>query len=133
MAILSWNAGTFLTRTADKVERGMRRAGNYVERQAKEMVNRPNIHGDDPSLPGEPPKKVSGEMESHIGFEIVREPLLIRCLIGVSQVIPYACRLELGFVGVDSRGRHYNQAPRPFLRPALLRSRSRIIELIARA
>ena len=36
-----------------------------------------------------------------------------------SRGVPYARRIELGFVGVDSLGRHYNQAPRPYLRPAL--------------
>ncbi|MGV9878670.1 hypothetical protein [Streptomyces sp. NPDC003006] len=28
-------------------------------------------------------------------------------------------RLEFGFVGVDSLGRHYNQRPFPHLRPAV--------------
>lgn len=32
---------------------------------------------------------------------------------------PYAARLEFGFVGVDSLGRHYNQPPYPSWRPAL--------------
>lgn len=31
---------------------------------------------------------------------------------------PYARRIELGFVGVDSLGRHYNQAAEPYMRPA---------------
>jgi Bacteriophage HK97-gp10, putative tail-component len=31
---------------------------------------------------------------------------------------PQARRLEYGFVGADSLGRHYNQAPRPHVRPA---------------
>lgn len=37
----------------------------------------------------------------------------------VGTNVPYARRLELGFVGVDRLGRHYNQQPRPYLRPAL--------------
>jgi hypothetical protein len=32
---------------------------------------------------------------------------------------PQARRLEYGFVGVDARGRHYNQRPYPHLRPAV--------------
>lgn len=32
---------------------------------------------------------------------------------------PAAYRLEYGFVGTDSLGRHYNQAPRPHIRPAI--------------
>lgn len=31
---------------------------------------------------------------------------------------PQAERLEFGFVGVDSAGRHYNQPPYPYARPA---------------
>jgi hypothetical protein len=32
---------------------------------------------------------------------------------------PQARRLEYGFVGADSLGRHYNQAPQPHVRPAV--------------
>lgn len=31
---------------------------------------------------------------------------------------PFAARLEYGFVGVDSLGRHYAQPPQPHFRPA---------------
>lgn len=31
---------------------------------------------------------------------------------------PYARRLEFGFIGVDSLGRHYHQPPYPYMRPA---------------
>lgn len=34
----------------------------------------------------------------------------------------YAARLEFGFVGVDSLGRHYNQPPYPSLQPAVSES-----------
>jgi hypothetical protein len=33
---------------------------------------------------------------------------------------PYARRLEFGFVGADSRGRHYNQPPYPHWGPAAM-------------
>lgn len=36
----------------------------------------------------------------------------------VTTDAPQAARLELGFVGVDSLGRHYNQPPFPHVRPA---------------
>jgi hypothetical protein len=35
-----------------------------------------------------------------------------------TEGIPYSLRLEFGFVGVDSLGRHYNQPPYPSWRPA---------------
>ena len=31
---------------------------------------------------------------------------------------PYARRIEFGFVGTDSLGRHYHQAAQPYMRPA---------------
>lgn len=37
----------------------------------------------------------------------------------VAPRTPYARRLELGFVGADSRGRRYTQPPYPYMRPAL--------------
>lgn len=39
--------------------------------------------------------------------------------ISVSSPDPFARRLEKGFVGVDSAGREYHQAPRPHWQPAI--------------
>ena len=39
--------------------------------------------------------------------------------VTVGTDVPYARRLEFGFVGTDSRGRTYHQSARPYLRPAL--------------
>lgn len=39
--------------------------------------------------------------------------------VRVGTDVPYAARIEYGFVGKDSRGREYNQAPNPYLRPAV--------------
>jgi len=36
----------------------------------------------------------------------------------VTTAEPYGRRLELGFFGQDSLGRHYSQAPQPHVRPA---------------
>lgn len=44
----------------------------------------------------------------------------------VGSNVEYARRIELGFVDVDSLGRKYNQAPQPYLRPALEKNRSKI-------
>jgi hypothetical protein len=132
MPILEWNAGRFNQLIADKVEHGMELACIYVESEAKREVSRGNIHGDNPSLPGEPPKVVSGTMRANISHQVVRNADTISGFIGVRENVAYARRLELGFVGTDSLGRTYDQAPRPFLRPALLRSRDKIVELIAK-
>lgn len=38
--------------------------------------------------------------------------------LSVEPNTPYAHRIEFGFVGVDSLGRHYHQAAQPYMRPA---------------
>ena len=42
----------------------------------------------------------------------------------------YARRLELGFKGADSLGRVYNQAPKPYVRPAYETMLSRIPAIV---
>jgi hypothetical protein len=132
MRILEWNAGRFEKLMADKVESGMTKAVIYVEGVAKEMVSRGNVHGDNPSLPGEPYKTVSGVAKTNISHDVVRNADTITGYVGERENVAYAMRLELGFVGTDSLGRTYDQAPRPVFRPALLRSRDKIVELIAK-
>lgn len=136
MPILEWNAGRVQQAAADKAESGMLKATTYVESVARDLVRqKSNIHGDNPSLPGEPPARVSGQLGAHITHQVERDATTVRGYVGIAKgSIPddYARRLELGFVGTDSRGRTYDQAPRPFLRPALLRSRDKIVELIAK-
>jgi hypothetical protein len=46
----------------------------------------------------------------------------------VGSNIAYAARVEFGFVGKDSLGRMYNQAPKPYLRAGILRQREKIIK-----
>jgi hypothetical protein len=41
-----------------------------------------------------------------------------RWTAGAQTDAPQAARLEFGFVGVDSAGRHYQQGPRPHITPA---------------
>ncbi len=70
---------------------------------------------------------LTGRLRDGIHAEVVTdEP--DRQVLAVTPVVPadnkygfdppYARRIEFGFVGVDSLGRHYNQAPRPYMRPA---------------
>jgi hypothetical protein len=132
--ILSWNAGAFEGHTAEQVARGVTQAVIFLEGEAKQLVSTP---GPEPSAPGEPPHRQIGNLRADISHEAATiDGATVRGAIGViegSVAAPYARRLELGFVGVDSLGRHYDQAPRPFLRPAVLRNREKVVELIASA
>lgn len=46
--------------------------------------------------------------------------------------VVYGRRIELGFHGTDSIGRHYNQSGRPFMRPGIKDAESGIAELAQR-
>lgn len=98
------------------------RTGVIVENRAKSLVGTP---GPPHSSPGEPPRRISGALQASIGHQVVTQGELVG--VAVYAGTPYALRLELGFFGVDSLGRRYSQAPRPFLRPALIESRSDIL------
>jgi len=52
-------------------------------------------------------------------------------LIGTN--VPYAARLEFGFMGADSRGRMYHQPARPYLRPAFDDNRDAAIREVGEA
>lgn len=43
----------------------------------------------------------------------------------------YAARIEFGFVGADSLGRVYNQAPQPYMTPAVEAARPGFIEALS--
>lgn len=50
--------------------------------------------------------------------------------VRIGSVVEYAARVELGFVGTDSLGRSYSQAPKPYLQPALESNKEQIIQII---
>ena len=68
-----------------------------------------------------------GHLRASITFEVI---IITRKIIGrVGSNKAYARRIELGFTGVDSLGRKYNQAPLPYLRPALHKNEKKILAL----
>jgi HK97 gp10 family phage protein len=84
---------------------------------------------------------LTGNLRDHIHTEqVIDEPL--RQEVIVTPVVEssneygfdpaYARRIELGFVGVDSLGRNYHQAPQPFMRPAFEEQKEAAHETIVR-
>lgn len=81
------------------------------------------------SAPGEAPAVQLGNLISSITHELkVDTPDEIIAQVGT--IMEYAKRLEFGFVGVDSLGRQYNQAPRPFMRSTYLQERDTIRRIL---
>lgn len=113
-----WDSPKLQKQLADKVERNMRKAMPWLVGKVKRKINVGNAKGTDPSLPGFPPKKVTGRLFQSIVQRVDRDKLGVTGQVG--SHLEYARRLELGFIGTDSKGRNVVQAPRPYLRAALL-------------
>jgi len=62
----------------------------------------------------------TGTLRRSVHVEVVQEGTAMVAYVGTDQ--PQARRLEKGFVGRDSLGRLYNQAPQPRWRPAFDRN-----------
>lgn len=71
---------------------------------------------------------LTGTLRRSLHTEVTSSDGQAEALVGTD--VPYARRLEFGFVGADRLGRHYNQAARPYLRPALDSNRARVREAI---
>ena len=65
------------------------------------------------------PTRRTGNLMRSIGPPVTVSKTRDRVEVAVGSSMEYARRLELGFIGMDSRGRYYHQGPRSFLRPAL--------------
>ncbi|WLR50034.1 hypothetical protein LC040_12145 [Bacillus tianshenii] len=81
------------------------------------------------SAEGDPPAVLFGQLRSSISFEIEQLPDRFVGMVG-PRGVPYARRLEFGFVGVDAAGRRYNQAPRPYLKPTFEEKREEIKQIV---
>lgn len=75
---------------------------------------------------------VTGTLRRSISTEIAQKGTIIWAYTG-SRDVPYARRIEFGFVGSDSLGRTYNQAAQPYLRPALDGNKDAIVSEISAA
>lgn len=51
----------------------------------------------------------------------------------IGSIVVYAARVEFGFVGKDSLGRYYNQAPKSYLRAGIAANREKIMMIFRRA
>lgn len=135
------------------LERAMAEGGQWLAGKVKVAINRGNRSGRNPSLPGEPPKKVTGALFKSIATDgPTTTGNVVRIRIGTNLV--YGRALELGFRGTvtvrphmrgSRRGRKRGRAPvgsysrmmalaaRPYLGPTLRTNRAAVQEVIMRA
>ena len=125
---VTWNGDAVARELRAKISKNMDRATLYLKGQVQRSINRGNADGKNPSLPGEPPKKVSARLFQSVATDKRESAVEITGVVGTNA--DYARRLELGFTGTDKLGRVIDQAPRPFLRPALAASRATIEKIL---
>lgn len=118
-----WFDKGFLRLVNKEVDRNLKKAGTFIVNELKRNVLNVEGHGE-PSPPGQPPHKQSGDLVKSIARQRVGNEER------VGSNLPYARRLELGFRGADILGRMYNQPPRPYLRPTVIKNQKKIARII---
>ena len=101
-------------------------AAFHIQKVAKQLVNRgrserKNGRWVSGSTAPEPPFNFTGNLQRSIQVDrrLVKGPNPTARVGPDGKVVPYAARLEFGFVGTDKRGRTVNQPARPYMRRAL--------------
>ena len=138
MPVDRWNPEKVTAAAKAEVARRMQRAVLVVQGDAQRRLSvgqpvvrtpKGGLRGTTKAAPAPtPPRVLSGRLRASITHEVQTGVNSITGRVGSN--VPYARRLELGFFGADERGRNYNQAARPFLRPALQENLPRILQII---
>ena len=109
MKIKFWNANAINLEVQKAEKEKLQMVGLVLSTKLKAEVERPNHTGKNPSLPGEPPKKVTANLHDNIAYQVQGSSVFV----GVREVVKYALGLEYGTS---------KMAPRPWLRPVWKRT-----------
>lgn len=114
---VKWYGKSYTRLVARHLEKNLERAAEFDRDQIRQSISRPGSYDPpDHSLPGEPPKKIFGDLWKSYTFAHVG-PLRW----GVGSDYPVAADLELGTAIM---------APRPHLRRSLADNRVALLHLI---
>lgn len=97
--------------SAAKIGLLVRHHGMMLQTKTKAYASKPRT-----GPPG--PRIQTGDYVRSISLNVNRSGDSLEAIVGTNK--PQGRRLEFGFVGTDSIGRHYDQPPYPHFRPALL-------------
>jgi len=102
---------------ADRLERAATRIGPAIARGVDHAgtLGQARIRGNASGRPG--PNVITGAYRNSWQTHTRRIPHGTICTLATDA--PQGRRLEYGFVGIDSLGRHYAQPPFPHVQPAL--------------
>lgn len=118
-----------MRRAGDRLEKNMAVTTIFVRDKVKRKLNRGqptrtfrsgSIIGLDPSRPGEPPKKITGQLQNSIRTKVIRSKRAIIGLVGTN--LKKGRWLEFGTSKMK---------PRPFLRSTVSENRRKIGRVVA--
>jgi len=104
----------------------MKEAMRFAEKSCKHLVSRGNKGGGNPSLPGEPPKVVIGNLRSSIDTATVKDATGVSGFLGVRKSADagrYGFWLEFGTS---------KMAARPYLRPTIINNKDKLFRMIGK-
>ena len=129
MADIKWEGDQFLDQLQKRIAGNLEKAAIHLVNQIKVKLNRSQPYkisrgkkgvwykGEDPSTPGTPPKKVRGDLQRSISYEMDGKKLTVK----VGSNSPYSRPLELGTQDIE---------PRPFLRSTLDEEKDKVSQII---
>lgn len=127
--IRKWTPEAVLAAAVQEEKKRMGVAVALVVGSVKRSLNRSNRSGRTPSLPSEPPRKRTGNLQRSITGRVVMQGRdMVVGVVGTNR--PYARRLELGFFGTDARGAKIRQGARPYLRPGVIENAQQIKRIL---
>lgn len=124
---IKWFGDDILSDIELGIEKGVKKATIHLQGKVREKISRTqeirgkgiNRRGTDPSNPGEPPKRVSGQLTRSIANETEGRGHEAVGRVGTS--LPYGRALEEGTMDMEAR---------PYLRPTLIEEGETIGKLI---
>jgi len=118
--ITKWYGQRVFDEATDVNVKAMTKAALVVERHIK--TNFTNTDGR--SAPGEPPAVDTGLLRSSIMHHVVKRMGNVMGFVGITNQVKYGLYLEVGTK---------NMQPRPFLRPALAKTRRAVMDIFKKA
>lgn len=124
-----WHGDEFLEELERQAARNLEKAAIHLTNEIKLKLNRSqpytvgsgeagkHYHGLDPSQPGEPPKKVRGDLQRSITYAVADD----KRSATVGTNLDYGAFLELGTAEMQ---------PRPYLRSTLIEQSDAIAEIL---
>ena len=131
---LDWNDLDVKRHARGALKKGMSKAVKKVKSRIRQRLNvrQPTrrtrsgrLVGLNPSKAWEDPKRLTGKYRASIKGRVksTRDEVVGT----ITSDMPYSNRLEYGFIGTDSLGRTYNQAPRPTIRRTIVEMGGEIV------